>query len=287
MKKVQSDLKEKRILITKISTIIILFFIIVILIWMFLSIKNKDRTRKLEYAGPHESTYSEKSTEAEPDTFSEMDTPVDTSESDTEAVTVEPVIPPSDEEIAGFCADTCFIGDSRTEGIRLYTKIPADFYSVVGNTVKKTLTSNFDDNGTIMQSVMTHDNYKKIYINLGLNEIGWTSTESYKDSYQDIVNQLKEHYPDTKIYCIALIPFSEEASEEYGEFNGNDKVILYNGYLKEIADASGDNVIYIDDYSIFADENGNLNDPTSNDGIHLGTNSCWKLVKYLMDHLNG
>ena len=77
-----------------------------------------------------------------------------------------------------YFADALFIGDSRTDGLRLYSGIKgADFYCYKGLTVFE-----MDDRAvveldggkyTVEQALEKGPQYAKIYISLGINELGY------------------------------------------------------------------------------------------------------------------
>ena len=82
-----------------------------------------------------------------------------------------------------YFSDALFIGDSRTEGLALYGSLTnADFFSSVGLSIFK-VTEKAAGNPNTGESVTLSQNlaqkqYGKVYIMLGLNELGTGTTES-------------------------------------------------------------------------------------------------------------
>ena len=83
------------------------------------------------------------------------------------------------QENAAYFDDAVFIGDSRTEGLMLYGGMPegTTFYASKGLNVNTAGTTKIQDGGesiTIMEGLRRHA-FKKVYVMLGVNELGWTS----------------------------------------------------------------------------------------------------------------
>lgn len=77
--------------------------------------------------------------------------------------------------------DAVFIGDSRTEGLMIYGKMPegTTFYAVKGLNVNTAATAQIQDGEeqvTILEGLKRHA-FKKVYVMLGVNELGWASGE--------------------------------------------------------------------------------------------------------------
>ena len=90
-----------------------------------------------------------------------------------------------------FFNDTAFIGDSRTEGLMLYTGLEnAAFYTSKGLTVEqffsKAVIKKGEDKVTI-PAAMEGTSYKKVYIMLGLNELGWSYESVYVEDRKSVV----------------------------------------------------------------------------------------------------
>lgn len=71
-----------------------------------------------------------------------------------------------------------FIGDSRTVGLAEYSGIPdADFYAYTGMSVytafKKESSVGGWEKGTLLEDVLTGRQYDRVYLMLGINELGY------------------------------------------------------------------------------------------------------------------
>lgn len=183
--------------------------------------------------------------------------------------------------------DAIFLGDSRTLGISDYAGFEgADFFCDNGMTIYKLL----EDSGVTWQrtgekvdlkKVLQENSYGKIYIMLGMNELGYGDTPMYLKQYVKVIRQLKEWQPEAIIYVMANLHVSREKNDMESEFNNvniNDK----NVASARLAD--GRTVFYLDCNPIFTDEEGYLRAELTFDGVHLYAQHYDKWREFLMEH---
>lgn len=183
--------------------------------------------------------------------------------------------------------DAVFLGDSRTLGISDYAGLEgADFFCDNGMTIYKLL----EDTGVTwqrtgekmdMKKVLQENHYGKIYIMLGMNELGYGDTTMYLKQYLKVIRKLREWQPEAVIYVMANLHVSREKNDMESEFNNiniNDK----NVASARLAD--GRNVFYLDCNPIFTDEEGYLQAELSFDGVHLYAQHYDKWREFLMEH---
>ena len=178
--------------------------------------------------------------------------------------------------------DALFIGDSRTVGLRDYTDLAehADFYCETSLTIYKVLEESFKGKGTILEA-LSKKNYGKIYLMVGINELGRGTTEDFMAKYTEVVDTLHELCPDTKIMIQGIMHVSEKKSSSDAIFN-NSNINARNNAIATLADNV--HFFYIDMNEAVCDENGNLNAEYTHDQIHLlgMYNDLWK--QFLLEH---
>ena len=178
--------------------------------------------------------------------------------------------------------DALFIGDSRTVGLRDYTDLAehADFYCETSLTIYKVLEESFKGKGTILEA-LSKKNYGKIYLMVGINELGRGTTEDFMAKYTEVVDTLHELCPDAKIMIQGIMHVSEKKSSSDAIFN-NSNINARNNAIATLADNV--HFFYIDMNEAVCDENGNLNAEYTHDQIHLlgMYNDLWK--QFLMEH---
>lgn len=172
--------------------------------------------------------------------------------------------------------DALFIGDSRTVGLRDYTDLAehADFYCETSLTIYKVMEKEFKGKGTILEALKKKD-YKKIYLMVGINELGTGTTENYLEKYTEVVEALREAQPNTVIYVQAVMRVSQKKNDQDKIFN-NDNINARNHAVATLADNR--HIFYIDVNEVVCDEQGALKEEYTHDQIHLlgKYNELWK-----------
>lgn len=185
-----------------------------------------------------------------------------------------------------YFSDAAFIGDSRTLGIADYSGINADFYCESGMTIYKLFGEKGVKNPKTgekvnLNEVLQNKEYGKIYIMLGLNELGYGNTGKFYEKYSEVVAQIREWQPQAVIFVMANLHVSQEKNNydtEFNNINVNDK----NAAIANLAD--GLNVFYIDCNPLFVDEGGFLKADLTFDGVHLYAKSYSVWKEFLMEH---
>ena len=238
-----------------------------------------------ENAGEGVSSYSD----AEPDPENEEEEGVEDETSDTdedEEETAEEEWPKEFTTVSdNYFEDACFIGDSRVQGLGLYSELPATNYGVVGMQLyrvfdKKVINTDMGK-VTIPEALAVEPKYGKIYMGFGLNEMGWGNDDMFAEYYYGLIDYLKAVQPDAVLYIMGLIHVTEGEERRSSVFN-NEAVNHRNELLKEIA--YNERIYYLDLNEVFTDEYGRLASEDSFDGIHIKANAISKWVDYLKTH---
>ena len=201
------------------------------------------------------------------------------------ALPAGPALPAAAKTPAGWFSDALFIGDSRTEGLRNYDGLPgATYYAVKGLMVstvytKRVIPVNGTDK-TVMQAQAEHT-FGKIYVMLGINELGWSSMQSFVTDYRKMVRDLKKDHPKAKVYLESLFPVSAKKSEENSVYK-NERIASYNRAIQKIA--KQENIVFIDTAQAVSKDDV-LPADASVDGVHLNTEYCAKWCDYLKMHM--
>lgn len=190
----------------------------------------------------------------------------DTTVTTAEEVTTEPQPPApvfvkSDQS---YFDDALFIGDSRTVGIYEYGTLQnADYFCSVGLASYK-IDSEYV-NGYTIYDTLSAKSYGKIYVMLGINEVG-NDFDYTMNSFVKLINTIKEYQPDSLIYIMANLHVTQSRQSQ-GDTINNENINSLNSAMAELAD--GQKVFYLDVNGIFDDSYGNLMSECSNDGVHV------------------
>lgn len=113
---------------------------------------------------------------------------------------------------------------------------------------------------------------KEIFVMIGINDlIRGASDETILENQQQIINYLRRVHPKARIFVQSILPHGgEESTWERREkllAIANDRIYHLNKQLRTIAKKQG--VKYIDLYSLFSDQQGNMRREFTTDGLHL------------------
>ncbi len=181
--------------------------------------------------------------------------------------------------------DACFIGDSRTEAFMLYAGPEnATYFSSKGLSVSKVFsdaTVDIDGGKLSVNDALAKRSFGKVYIMLGINELGWSYPDVFAKRYGDLVDRVRETQPDAKIFVQSIFPVSAAKSEREQYIN-NPRILQYNELLRNMCREK--QVAYLNVREAVEDANGCLPDDATSDGVHLNTAYCQKWLEYLKTH---
>lgn len=165
--------------------------------------------------------------------------------------------------------DALFIGDSRVQGLGMYSKTNATFYAVTAFQLYKYKTFKVvpTPNGKVpIFEAMPYDRFTKIYIKVGLNELGTVSDEPFINTYTELINELRVMQPRAIIYIQAILPVTATKSAT-DKTHCNANITKRNELLKSFAEMM--HCYFVDVGPYFADETGALKQESTADGIHM------------------
>lgn len=187
---------------------------------------------------------------------------------------------------ASYFDDAVFIGDSRTRSLQLYSGLEnTTFLADTGLTIytvldKELVPSTTSAKTTVREYLSTH-HFQKIYLMLGINELGTGTAETFVSSYSEVLQTIRELQPDAVIYLQAILNISESKHAE-GTYINNNTINERNQLLKTLAD--NQNVYWLDANPAICDENGFLIDEYTFDGVHLQAKYVPIWVEWLEQH---
>ena len=196
-------------------------------------------------------------------------------------------VPARDVAAAGeYFAEAVFIGDSRTDGFRLFSGPPAaTYYTSNGLKVDTIFTKEVVENGSeekiTIIAALRQKPFQKVYIMLGINELGWAYSELFIQKYGEVIAAIKNNAPQAQIYVQSLLPVSQKRSLSDKIYN-NVKIGEYNELIQQMA--AEQKIYYLDVAQCVVDAEGNLAADASTDGIHLQKKYCDLWFDYLKWH---
>ena len=205
--------------------------------------------------------------------------PTDTgvTDSPTTAAPEEPINPTE------YYKDTLFIGDSRTAGLYIYGRIEgASYFARTSMNVGNCFNSSKSETGTgslSLEAYLKKNRFGKIYILLGINEIGY-SYDWIVTRYEKLISRLQELQPGAVIVIQSNMHVTKAKSDSSPKTFNNTRINELNRRLSGLAD--GKKVFYLSFESIFDGADGNMNPDYSGDGVHLKAKSYKIWRDYLL-----
>ena len=187
-----------------------------------------------------------------------------------------------------YFSDAVFIGDSRTVGMYEYGGLEniSTFYASTGLTVYSLFDSAIvevpgqKDRITVEQA-LSEKQFAKIYLMVGINEMGRGDLEGFLAEYAAAVERLKELQPDAIIYLQGILKVSVIRNSK-GDHIHNAGIEERNVGIASLADNV--RVYYLDVNPVLCDEHGYLESSYTSDGVHLKAKyiPLWK--EFLKQH---
>ena len=206
---------------------------------------------------------------------------------------VSPTASEANREVdMSYFSDALFIGDSRTEGLQLYSGIEgATFFCYKGITIfdvmaedpKKVVTLDGNKYSVVGALEHTAGQFGKVYISMGVNELGYYDDQGYHDKFCALIDEVRRTQPDAVIYLQNVVPVNPElCAKNWPSYVNNEKVNTYNEILDQVAEEK--EVVLLDLHSALGTSDGILAKENTSDGVHF--NKAWyqEWLRYLMKH---
>ena len=126
---------------------------------------------------------------------------------------------------------------------------------------------------------MTDQQFDKIYIGFGMNELNYDQ-DDVREAYDFVIGKLRDDHPGAVIYLMSATPVSRESDAE-GEFT-QAGVLAFNEMLQSIA--AEQQVWYLDVCSVLCDAEGFLPSDVTTDGVHFTPAHYQYWFDYLATH---
>jgi lysophospholipase L1-like esterase len=187
-----------------------------------------------------------------------------------------------------YFADALFIGDSRTVGMEDYGGLEdiSTFYASTGLTVYKLFTAPIikvpdQKQKLTIEEALTQKQFAKIYLMIGINEMGTGTVDSFLAKYQEVLTHLRELQPEAIIYLQGIMKVTAARSDQ-GDYINNPGIDARNAGIAQLADNVS--IYYLDVNAAICDDTGGMNPTYTFDGVHLKAQyiPLWK--DYLKSH---
>ena len=175
-----------------------------------------------------------------------------------------------------------FFGDSITDFYSLeeyYDNLPVVNSGISGNKTTDILNN--------MKERVYQYNPTKIFLLIGTNDLDSTDEDIVEvtfDNIKKIVNEIRENRSDATIYVESVYPVNSTIENNSVSNRTNKKIRNLNKKLSSYCD--GENCNYINLYDDLIDDEGNLKEEYTEDGLHLNSLGYVVITRELLPYLN-
>ena len=182
--------------------------------------------------------------------------------------------------------DAAFVGDSRTDGFRLYSGLDRGVYfCVTGETVASAVELSHwkEPDGTKipLADAVAAAQCGKDLPHAGGQRAGLERDGLFRERAGALLARLRADHPQAAIAIQSLLPVTA-AQDQKGTYVNNRRIQAYNQVWRELAEEGG--YFYLDVAQALTGEDGCLPDAVSYDGVHLNREGCRIWLHYLRLH---
>ena len=197
------------------------------------------------------------------------------------------------------------IGDSLTTGIRSAAGITgADFFCENGLALRKVISGGGVADGTYtityepdpenpegepvekkipntitLKEQLQKKQYSRIFIILGINDVGYQSPKTFSQNYQTLLDQIRAAQPNAMIIAEEILPVTAARSSTDRYFN-NPSVDQHNAVIEEVA--RNNSILCVDgSWAVEDPATGALAAANSFDGLHMYGTVYKKWAQYV------
>ena len=139
----------------------------------------------------------------------------------------------------------------------------------------------FGDTEQPLRDILSQKTYGKIYIQFGLNELGFSNKDAFSGYYGTLVSEILALQPTAEVYLLSILPVS--AGVDAGGVYTQAAVQRYNSDIAAIA--ARRKLFYLDIAAAFTGEDGYIDADSTGNGINLRGDRYGTWVQYLRTHV--
>lgn len=183
-----------------------------------------------------------------------------------------------------------YLGDSRTEGLQLFSGLKrGDFYWARGMTVFKADSEDYrvfevDAQKYNLMEVLALKQYESVYIMLGVNELGF-SAASYQEGLGQLLDKVIELQPDAVVYLQLMPPLNDGLCRQnkLASYINNQNLSQFNDAIALLA--AEKKVVLLNTAEAYAGADGQLPAELASDGCHFAYSAYSHWADYLRCHV--
>jgi len=193
-------------------------------------------------------------------------------------------VPESEAVEDEWFSDACFIGNSLQQGFMLYGGLrTADIFATQSISITNIYYEDVVNTGDGLISIMdamAQKQYSKVFILLGINELGF-SKGYFTESYGALIDQVRELEPDAQIYLESITPITKAESDSESMFTAS-RVNSFNELIRQLA--ADKEAHYLNIFDVWVGEDGYMPGGYTADGVHPYPRFYPLILDYLKTH---
>lgn len=181
-----------------------------------------------------------------------------------------------------------FIGDSRTSTLYEYAGWDStEFFVEYGLTIWDVMEEELAEDSVTGEKISVREalgrkQYDKIYLMLGINELGRGTPDTFSEQYKLVVDEIRSLQPDAVIFIQSIMHVTDKKDSE-GTYINNPEINARNEKIKTLANQ--EDTFWLDENEVFdLEETGKLNPDYTNDGVHIKPKYIPVWRDYLLAH---
>ena len=177
-----------------------------------------------------------------------------------------------------------FLGDSITDFYDLEKYFPDD--PVVNSGINGDQTTDILED---MEERVYQYNPSKVFLLIGTNDLQHErSIDEIVDNIKKIVEGIKENRPEAEIYIESIYPINNTDAEKIDHDmvgrRTNEDIMTINEKLQQYCQEN--DVVYIDLYNELIDEDGNLKEEYTKEGLHMSDEGYEAITEKLKQYMD-
>ena len=189
----------------------------------------------------------------------------------------------------GFFDTAAFLGDSRTEGLQLFSGLKhGDFFWARGMSVFKAVDAEYqpfeiEGEKYSLLGALGQKSYESVYIMIGVNELGFPP-EEYEASLAKLVDAVLAAQPDAVVYLQIMPPLNDAMCRQnkLADYINNANLARFNEAIVRVAEEK--KVVLLNVAEVYTGADGQLPAEMANDGCHFAFSAYKPWADYLRTH---
>ena len=188
--------------------------------------------------------------------------------------------------------DAMFLGDSLADGFKVYaSSLALKNSGAVYLTQKSTTPRTFLQPGSMVDAgagpidvwaTIDQRQPGKMYITLGTNALMAMDPEAFAESYEQLIDKIRDYSPDTLIYVTTITPTTTKTAASKPQLSF-DRIYQANQLIADMCNEKGCFLINL--YDVLKNSQGYLREEiAAKDGIHLTPTGYKEWLEYLISH---